>query len=339
MRPDEAAPVPSFSRHETFHLRYGWLKKGYDAILGDPHAFTRDDATVRLGVGKNMVRSIRFWGLAAKVYGADKAARTVAPTGLGRALLDDKGGLDPYLERPDTLWILHWLIFAPPCLLPAWWVLVNDALAGSVVVGTDDMRRRVRDAVASVDRWRSPSPRSVDKDFDVFVHTYSSRRGRDMVEDYLDCPFRSLHVLRQGTRDEMRFVQGPKPGLSPLAAAFACLDFADRSGLAGRTATVHRLAMEAGSPGRALRLDEADMADLLAEAAEGCDAIAVRNVNGVQSLSFGGGAAAARDEVLHAAYGRRAPRAARGRKAPAAAAAAAGTPLLMMLRQEEAEAA
>ena len=304
MRPDEAAPVPSFSRHETFHLRYGWLKKGYDAIAGDPHAFTRDDATVKLGVGKNMVRSIRFWGLAAKMYTADKKTRAAAPTAMGRMLLDDRG-LDPYLERPDTLWILHWLVFAPPCLLPAWWVLVNDALAGSVVAGTDDMRRRVRDAVASVDRWRRPSPRSVDKDFDVFVHTYSSRRGRDMVEDYLDCPFRSLHILRQGTRDEMRFVQGPKPGLSPLAAAFACLDFADRSGSAGRTASVHRLAMEAGSPGRALRLDEADMADLLAEAAERCNAIAVRNVNGAPSLSFGDGAAAARDEVLRAMYGRR----------------------------------
>lgn len=304
MRPDEAAPDPSFSRHETFHLRYGWLKKGYDAIAADPHAFTRDDATVRLGVGKNMVRSMRFWGLAAKVYEADRS-RAVRPAAMGRALLDGDAGMDPYLERPDTLWVLHWLVFAPPCLVPAWWVLVNDALAGSVVVGTDDMRRRVREAVSSVERWRSPSPRSVDKDFDVFVHTYSSKRGRDMVEDYLDCPFRSLHVLRQGTRDEMRFVQGPKPGLSPLAAAFACLDFADRSGLAGRTATVHRLAMEAGGPGRALRLDEADMADLLAEAAEQCGAIAVRNVNGAQSLAFGDGAAAARDEVLHAMYGRR----------------------------------
>ena len=316
MRPDEAAPVASFSRHETFHLRYGWLKKGYDAIVRDPHAFTRDDATVRLGVGKNMVRSIRFWGLAAKVYSADKKTKTARPTEMGRALLDDADGMDPYLERPDTLWILHWLVFAPPCLLPAWWVLVNDALAGSVVVATDDMRRRVRDAVESVDAWRRPSPRSVDKDFDVFVHTYSSRRGRDMVEDYLDCPFRSLHVLRQGTRDEMRFVQGPKPGLSQLAAAFACLDFADRSGAAGRTASVHRLAMEAGSPGRALRLDEADMADLLAGAADECDAIAVRNVNGAQSLAFSDGAAAAREEVLHAIYGRRARR--KGRKRIAA---------------------
>ena len=323
MRPDEAAPAPSFARHETFHPRYGWLKKGYDAIVDDPHAFTRDDATVRLGVGKNMVRAIRFWGLAAKVYEDDKRARAVRPAPMGRALLDGDAGMDPYLERPDTLWVLHWLVFAPPCLLPAWWVLVNDALAGSVVVATDDMRRRVREAVASVERWRSPSPRSVDKDFDAFVHTYSSKRGRDMVEDYLDCPFRSLHILRQGTRDEMRFVPGPKPGLSPLAAAFACLDFADRAGLAGRTATVHRLAMEAGGPGRALRLDEADMADLLAEAAGRCDAIAVRSVNGAQSLSFSGGAAAARDEVLHAMYGRR-PGARAGRGARAAEAALPG---------------
>ena len=62
MQLSEAAE-PVFARHETFHPRYGWFRKAYVAATRDPHVFTSEDAPVRLGVGKNMVRAIRFWGL------------------------------------------------------------------------------------------------------------------------------------------------------------------------------------------------------------------------------------------------------------------------------------
>lgn len=48
-----------FARHETFHPRFGWLKKGFDRAAIDSEVFLRPDAPVRLGVGKNMVRAIR----------------------------------------------------------------------------------------------------------------------------------------------------------------------------------------------------------------------------------------------------------------------------------------
>ena len=54
-------------RHETFTPRYGWLKKGYDAASREPDIFRAADAIEQLGVGKNMVRSIKFWCQAFKV--------------------------------------------------------------------------------------------------------------------------------------------------------------------------------------------------------------------------------------------------------------------------------
>lgn len=57
---------PSFARHETFHPRYGWMRKAYLAAE-HPRTFLDPDATTKLGVGKNMVRAIRYWGLAYKV--------------------------------------------------------------------------------------------------------------------------------------------------------------------------------------------------------------------------------------------------------------------------------
>src|SRR5437879_10801917 len=51
-----------FSGHETFPCRYAWLPKAYRALDGDPAGLSDDEqAMVDLGVGKNMVRAIRFW--------------------------------------------------------------------------------------------------------------------------------------------------------------------------------------------------------------------------------------------------------------------------------------
>ena len=64
----------TFSGHETFPFRYPWLKKGFDAVREDANVFSRDDAITTLGVGKNMVRSIRHWCLAAGVLEDSPAA-------------------------------------------------------------------------------------------------------------------------------------------------------------------------------------------------------------------------------------------------------------------------
>jgi hypothetical protein len=93
----------SFSGHETFPFRYPWLKKGFDAVLADGNVFLRDDAITILGVGKNMVRSIRHWCLTAGVVeeSAAKAGGSLQASELGKLLLADDG-LDPYLEDPAS---------------------------------------------------------------------------------------------------------------------------------------------------------------------------------------------------------------------------------------------
>lgn len=48
----------TFSGHDSFQCRQLWLKKGYDYVQ-DGKNFKDEDAVVQLGVGKNMVSSIR----------------------------------------------------------------------------------------------------------------------------------------------------------------------------------------------------------------------------------------------------------------------------------------
>jgi hypothetical protein len=77
---------PVFANHETFHPRFGWLKKGFDAAKNNADIFSQDDAPVRLGVGKNMVRAIRYWCSAFKLLDKNNA-----PTRFGEKLLGENG--------------------------------------------------------------------------------------------------------------------------------------------------------------------------------------------------------------------------------------------------------
>ena len=107
-----------------------WLKKAVDAVDADPYALHADDAMVRLGVGKNMVSSIRHWGLATGMLAEGSArrgsrSRPLAPTDLGRLLFLD-GGWDPFLEDPGTLWLLHWQLASRPEPATTWWWVFNQ---------------------------------------------------------------------------------------------------------------------------------------------------------------------------------------------------------------------
>lgn len=92
-----------FSGHESFPCKSMWLKKGYDFLV-DRNKFTDPDAVVKLGVGKNMVQSIKFWMRAFGLLNDDGA------TEIARYLFDDREGKDPYAEDNATIWILHYLL-------------------------------------------------------------------------------------------------------------------------------------------------------------------------------------------------------------------------------------
>ena len=116
-----------FSGHESFACRYGWLPKLYEAVQRDEELFTSDErAILTLGLGKNMVKAVRFWG---QVFGLLQVQRGLASnTELARRLLDTDAGIDPYLEDPGSLWRLHWIVTAHAGL--GAWVTTFPRVAG-----------------------------------------------------------------------------------------------------------------------------------------------------------------------------------------------------------------
>ncbi|MBD0862455.1 DUF4007 family protein [Gordonia sp. zg691] len=259
----EQAAQPLFAGHQTFHPRFGWIKKGYDAAARNPDVFSEPDAPVNLGVGKNMVEAIRFWAVTTRVImrlpHPERPRQSIhVPTALGASLFSDDFGLDPFIEDPTTLWMLHWHALSAPSLLPIWRSTFNDFTPTEFTEQT--LLDFCIDEIAAT-TWKQPKPSSIGKDVDCLLRMYTRReaRARQTLDDLLDSPFRELGLVlpAPGTRSSYRFIRGPKPGLTDTAIIYACLDFMSRD--RQTSSTVTRLAVDPGSPGRIFKISEDDI--------------------------------------------------------------------------------
>lgn len=258
---------PQLSGHETFPLRYGWLKKAFDAVQATENnsenktVFLNNDAIARFGVGKNMVASMRHWAAAAGVIADAPGSNLIRTTNLGRMLFGPKG-LDPYMEHPATLWLIHWQLSARPEKTTWFWAFNHYPAA------TFDREHLVRglDRLAKELEWARAAGTTIKNDVACFVRTYVAQQasGQAGHEDALESPLTELGLIKAvGKRDGFRFVRGPKPTLGDGVFVYALIDFWLRFSKAA-TLSFEAITHEPGSPGRIFLLDENDMVDRLA---------------------------------------------------------------------------
>lgn len=275
--------IPVFARHETFHIRFGWLKKGFDAASQDPEVFLKEDAPVRLGVGKNMVRSIRYWCLAFKVLEERATLRGVYPTAFGQNLLSDRGW-DEFLEDPASLWLLHWNLLKPACLATAWHFFFNSFRL--IEFSSDDVYAALSDYRKSFSTKIADS--SLKKDLNCILRMYVEQETKSTAnEDSLDCPFTALGILQAASAsNRFAFRIGAKSALPPEVIVAACLEFAAWTNGAQRTIALSRLAFDPDSPGLVFKLTENAIATAIEEIFRTWSTIQLRETAGLIQLSY-----------------------------------------------------
>ena len=254
---------PSFSGHQTFPFRYTWLKKGVDAVTDDPTIFSSENATVTLGVGKNMVASIRHWCQVSGLIKKDSLERgRFVSTPLGEAIFDDKNGFDPYLDDPATLWLIHLQIATNINQSTAWYWAFNifrenqftpDTLKKQVSEWTQQQKASARPA----------SDSTLQRDVNCFIRTYCHSRhntNTTVVEESFDCPLVELNLIAElPESDRYEFQRGEKETL-PVELVAATLTALWDAHFSKRNELPFSELMYAPlSPGRIFRLDEDTM--------------------------------------------------------------------------------
>jgi hypothetical protein len=265
-----------FSGHESFPFRYTWLPKAIRGLKENPHLFSADDedeAMVSLGVGKNMVRAMRFWVHVTGIVEPDENGGA-RPSALGQLLFDDEG-LDPFLEDIQTLWVLHWNIATQrneP--LFAWKFLFNDwqeseFAESGVLAAFERESQKLNKKLSSV---------TLKQHFEVFLHTYIPTRGKkaEILEDNLDCPLTELALITiVGERDTglhkrelvYAFRREENPNITTELFCWALNDFWDKFHPNEKTLPLRTIASGIASPGQIFKIPEADITVRLSEIA------------------------------------------------------------------------
>lgn len=244
-------PDISFARHETFHLRDGWLAKGVAAVHGDPTALSVAEAHHRLGVGKNMLTAIRYWCHATELLEKQPAPRakpTLQLSALGASLL----AADPYFEDPGTSWILHYKLATNRTDATFWYWVFNEFEGEELAE---------QDAVSGVQEWairtgaEPPNAHSIEKDWSCFARTYVPTEAKEMWDE-MQSPLSHLGLVQRSSGGKIRLNIGPKMDLPPLIFAWACRLFADaRKEDGAQIFSLDELRWNRCSPGRILGLD------------------------------------------------------------------------------------
>ena len=247
-------------------MRYGWLKKAYDAVKESQElerensVFNDAGAIAKFGVGKNMVASIRHWATQCDVIGAGGKGNQATAGKIGKKIFDDSG-LDPYMEYPATLWLLHWKLATNSKLTTWYWMFSHFP--------TDNFERdNIVQALSKLGEekgWSRMSKATIKRDVECFVRTYAAKpaTGKQTHEDTMESPLTELSLIKAtGKKDGFRVIRGPKATLGDGVFAYAVNSFWNEFSTAN-TLSLEALAHQPGSPGKVFQLNEEDLTDRL----------------------------------------------------------------------------
>lgn len=177
-----------FSGHESFSCKSLWLKKGYD-FVATGNDFNKPEAVIGLGVGKNMVSSIKYW---LRVFGLLDGDRL---TELANYLFDDEKGKDKYLEDIATLWLLHFnLVFLEEASLYS--MFFRGLQRERIRFERDQVLFFVKLRMIEAGQVSNFNPNTVRKDIGVLLQNYVLPRKAQTNEDYSSLLI-DLDLIRQ----------------------------------------------------------------------------------------------------------------------------------------------
>lgn len=197
--------------HETFSIRKGWLHKGVKNILQDPTLFTNKegDPCKTLGIGTNMVKSLRYWMTAVGIMEEkiDGGKKVQVLTKLGNLI--DK--YDRYYEEDGTNWILHYQLASNEDLATSWYYFFNH----TNVVDKDLFVENLSEFITI--RYNTTcSKKTIEDDFDCILKTYYAKEKDVDPEETSGCPLTSLNLIIKNDKEGFKKAVPEKDAIHPL---------------------------------------------------------------------------------------------------------------------------
>lgn len=176
--------------HESFLLREGWLTKGLLCVQEDNRLFTGVYSADKLGVGTNMVKSIRHWMQAFKLINESQRDGTTL-SDLGEVIATN----DIYFEDIFTLWLLHSNIAKNSERSTIWYLFFNKC--GVEEFNKEDLLIILKKELFKYSETDTAPETSIKDDIDVLLNMYRKSGNNDDPEDKNSCPMALLGLIKK----------------------------------------------------------------------------------------------------------------------------------------------
>ena len=185
-------PTLRFSGHDTFNCKEQWILKGLQLIdnEGDSSIFKQPDAISKLGVGKNMVRSIHYW---LRAFGMLNDAEKV--TDIAKILFIVEKW-DEYLENEGSLWLLQYHLCKVE-YASIFKLIFYDYFSDKATLDFSEFQiLNFINRELSKNGQSKVSNNTLKSDFKVFTRTYASpTKNVKTIEDDFSVPLLSLNLI------------------------------------------------------------------------------------------------------------------------------------------------
>ncbi len=267
----------TFSGHDSFQCRQLWLKKGYDYVQEGKN-FNDEDAVVQLGVGKNMVSSIRFWLKAFNIIDNKDI-----PTEFGKRLFYDENGYDPFLEDEASLWLLHYQL-VKNSFASIYSIIFNEFRKEKLFFNKETFVNYVK-RIGESNTDLKFNENTVAKDFIVFANLYKNDPESKDVEDSFSGILSEIELLKttgKGKEEQFYIENTERDNLPEAVVLYTILDNSNY----GNSISLNSLEFDLNSPGSIFALNRSGLMNKISEIVSEYKDITFTDQAGIKELQF-----------------------------------------------------
>lgn len=235
-----------YGQHQSFHLRDRWLSKALKSLDDNDRFFYTENAFEQIGLGKNMVQSLRFWVEATKVVDKQEGKKhSHSLSDLGRLILK----YDKVIQLQETASILHYSLISDKEVASSWFWFFN--CHNEKVSTKEEIFEGLKKWVQEKET-KNVAEGSLKKDVDCLVRLYTAGQDNDDPEEVIHSPIAKLNLLSESDG----YIYKKTPKLSEIgvsALMYVLLDYCNNHNI--NTITVDEIEHKQNLWGKAFNLN------------------------------------------------------------------------------------
>lgn len=229
-------------RHESFSIREGWIAKGIKNVKEYGNVFALQNTTDILGIGTNMVKSLKYWMTATKLI--EEKNRKIMLSDFGSIINE----YDPYLEDIFSWWLIHINMITN----------VDDAYIYNLFFNKCNIKtftkRELYEKLYAllINEKLTFNENILQDEVNMIIKTYTIDEKIDNPENNFICPLSELNLLKKVDRDTYE-KNRPEIRNLPFWVVYyiICLLLDDRDNI-----SIDELLKEENSPAKLLNMDK-----------------------------------------------------------------------------------